>query len=437
MGGIADYSGSLVLELPLEEATFAAAQETDEPVLEALSLPPAEGEVPRYCRLPLSLIQTGEIADYHQAGQYFLSQPAERWAAYTLGTILSLAFEGKISLRKGLRLFIWSTVPEGKGVSSSAALEVASMVAVASLLGVPLEGAEVALLCQKVENLIALAPCGVMDQMTSALGQAGQLFALRCQPAQVLPSVPLPPGLAFWGIDSGVRHSVSGSDYTSVRVGAFMGYRIIAELAGLKVLPGDRPGLIQVEDPRWHGYLANIRPAEFEEHFLPHLPETISGEEFLDRYQGTTDPVTRVDPGRHYPVLAATAHPIYENARVERFAQLLGQEDVAEHLEELGQLMYGSHQSYSRCGLGTWQTDLIVELVQQAGPERGLYGAKITGGGSGGCVAVLGRQGADEAIRHICARYAAETGYHPYVFAGSSPGALAFGTFRLAGGPDR
>jgi L-arabinokinase len=141
--------------------------------------------------------------------------------------------------------------------------------------------------------------------------------------------------------------------------------------------------------------------------------------------------VTTIDPARRYPVLHPTAHPIYENARVERFAALLAEEPVEPHLEELGDLMYQSHESYSRCGLGTWQTDLIVELVRKHGPAHGLYGAKITGGGSGGCVAVLGSPKASRYVSEICKHYEAETGYRPYVFVGSSPGAIAFGTFRI------
>lgn len=67
-----------------------------------------------------------------------------------------------------------------------------------------------------------------MLQMSSALGQPSQLLALLCQPAEVQGCVPLPPGLAVWGIDSGLRHCVGGSDYGAVRVGAFMGLRILS-----------------------------------------------------------------------------------------------------------------------------------------------------------------------------------------------------------------
>ena len=58
----------------------------------------------------------------------------------------------------------------------------------------------------KVENLVVGAPCGAMDQLTSALGQAGALLALRCQPAEMLDLVAAPPSVRLWGIDSGIRH---------------------------------------------------------------------------------------------------------------------------------------------------------------------------------------------------------------------------------------
>jgi L-arabinokinase len=88
-------------------------------------------------------------------------------------------------------------------------------------------------------------------------------------------------------------------------------------------------------------------------------------------------------------------------------------------------MMYEAHDSYSACGLGSDGTDLIVDLVRQAGSAAGLFGAKITGGGSGGTVAVLGRDGTADVIERIAKRYSEVTGRDAYVFRGSSPGACA------------
>jgi len=330
---------------------------------------------------------------------------------------------------------ISSRVPSGKGVSSSAALEVATMQAVTAAFDIPIEGRETALLCQMVENLVVGAPCGVMDQMTSACGQANRLLAVLCQPAEIRGLIAIPEEIGFWGLDSGIRHSVSGADYGSVRAGAFMGYRILAALAGLKVTE-TKPGVtVRIDDSRWGGYLSNVTPSEFEQDYAMQLPQRIGGAEFLERYQGTTDPLTRIDPQGNYAVRVPTAHAIYEHHRVRVFAELLESlrgNPRERSLELLGELMYQSHASYSACGLGTAGTERLVELVRATGRGQGLYGAKITGGGSGGTVAVLGDRNAGKAIEKLAERYFEDTGHQPYIFAGSSPGSAAFGHLKLS-----
>jgi L-arabinokinase len=272
-----------------------------------------------------------------------------------------------------------------------------------------------------------------MDQMTSACGERDRLLRLRCQPGTIEGYSAIPRRFRFYGIDSGVRHAVTGADYGTVRAAAFMGYRIIADAAGLSARH-DGTGVV-VDDPTWNGYLANLSPRDYEERFRDRLPERMSGAEFLERFHGTTDRVTSIDPDRVYPVRSATAHPIYEQARVDEFARLLDElsKSPANHdvAAELGRLMHGSHASYSACGLGSDGTDRLVEMVAAAGADAGVFGAKITGGGSGGTVAVLGTESAESVVRDIAARYAAETGRVAEVFAESGPGAAQFGVERL------
>ena len=430
MGGIADYSGSLVLELPTAEATLVAVQASDDERLRIVSLSD-DGGPARSAAFPMAEIAALSVAGYAEARAYFRRDPSTAWTAYVAGTLVVLAREFGLALPHGVRILAWSRVPEAKGVSSSAALEVAAMLAVAGLLGRSMEGVELARLCQMTENHVVGAPCGIMDQITSALGRADHLLALRCQPADVQAFVGLPAGVAVWGIDSGIRHAVSGSDYTSVRTGAFMGYRILAHRAGLRLAPSDSPDAVQLIDPRWHGYLANLTPEEFASEFAPHLPDRLRGAEFLQRYGATTDRVTRVEPDRVYAVRQPTAHPIHENARVRRFAELLGQPASEAVMCQMGELMFASHVSYTACGLGSEGTDRLVERVREAGPAAGLFGAKITGGGSGGTVAVLGRSTAGPAVLDLARRYADEARRGGYVFCGSSPGACAFGVKRI------
>ncbi len=422
MGGIADYSGSLVLQWPLRVATFAAVQVVRAVEFRVVSLPAGDTGRLRVFELSCAEFQDMLRQSYDDLRAYFAARPADAWAAYVLGTAAVLAGARHLEFDGALRILVASSVPEGKGVSSSAALEVATMTALARLLDVELPGTELARLCQMAENLVVGAPCGIMDQMTAALGREGELLRLLCQPAELQGFLPLPAELAVWGLDSGIRHAVSGSDYTSVRVGAFMGYRIIAELAALPIAEQLDDCHVCIEDGRWRGYLANITAAEFEAEFAEHLPEAISGTEFLEHYGGTTDTVTRVEPGRVYAVRQPTAHPIYEHARVREFAELLEQPADERTCRRLGELMYESHASYSACGLGSDGTDLLVELVRRRGPAAGLYGAKITGGGSGGTVAVLGRPDAHTAVERIAADYAERTGRSTTLFSGSSNG---------------
>jgi galactokinase len=432
MGGIADYSGSLVLQMPIREATLVALEESEDREIRIVSIGSEADRRPvRAFDMELDALETdGKLIDYADARRLFQGEAQNRWAAYVAGVFLVLMREKGIRFAKGARILIDSKVPEGKGVSSSAALEVSVMCAVVAWQKLKMEPREIALLCQKVENLVAGAPCGVMDQMASACGKSNRLLALLCQPAELKEFVPIPEGIVIAGFDSGVRHAVTGAAYGDVRAGAFMGYRMIAELAKLRVSGPHGDGSIRVQDPRWRGYLANIEPSEFERLYAPSLPEAITGAEFIARYDGTTDSVTRVHAEKKYAIRTPTAHPIYEHSRVRAFAELLRGDPEPARLESLGEFMYQSHASYSACGLGEGRTDLLVQLCRKRGPESGAFGAKITGGGSGGTVAFLGFK-SQALVQAIAEEYARETGYTPYIFTGSSPGAAEFGTLRL------
>jgi len=426
MGGIADYSGSLVLQLPIKEATLSAVQLTSGRSIRIISLSANESGRQNYFEMPLGdFFDGGSAISYKSAKRYFKKNKPTQWAAYVAGAILVLIIEKDVRFAQGANILIYSNVPECKGVSSSAALQVAVMNAIIKAFGFAVQPHELASLCQKVENLVAGAPCGIMDQMTAVFGRENQLLALLCQLAELKPFIPIPEGISFWGIDSGIEHSVAGSDYTSVRVGAFMGQRIISELMD-RHFSESYPS-IQSQ------YLANITPSLYEKYFAAHIPEQMKGSEFIRRYHNTIDEVTEIDPRFVYNIRKPTVHPIYEHSRVGTFAELLTTPLTEDSCVKAGELMYQSHRSYSDCGLGTAGTDWLVALTGEFGPSKGLYGARITGGGSGGTVAVLGRREARHSVEKIAIKYSNETGYKPYLFSGSSMGALAFGCLILKG----
>lgn len=266
-----------------------------------------------------------------------------------------------------------------------------------------------------------------MDQMACSLGQANQIMSFCCRPPfKVLKPLRVPSDVLFYGIDSGVRHSVGGSDYTSVRIGAFMGLTIIRAYAKSRGF---------VKDPVC---LADLTPQDYLNQFQEIVPQTMSGEEFLKLYGHHGDQITQIDPSRVYEIKIPTEHPIHENARVQEFSsllELLGDKAASQDaMSRLGQLMFESHSSYSKCGLGSPETDLIVSLVSRytcsksVGPQA-LFGAKITGGGSGGTVCVLAKQNKSswEAICRIRSQYASKFGFKPRIFVGSSGGSAVFG----------
>ncbi|MGE5530846.1 MAG: galactokinase [Bacteroidota bacterium] len=412
MGGIADYSGSLVLEGTLSEAAYAAVQPRRDSKLRAMTV--KVKDVQQVVEFSLDdLFDAGRLKSYSQLGKLFDAEA--KWAGYVLGGLLALQKEKVVSgWSSGLNVMLCSDIPIGAGVASSAAIEVAAMKAIAAAFGIELEGLQLAKLCQIVENRIVGAPCGIMDQVTSALGQRGKLLALCCQPCEITGFHETPAGFRFVAINSGVKHSVGGTAYGRVRAGAFMGYKIMQTHCG-----GD-----------YGGYWCNVTPEQFEAEHECLLPEEMTGSDFIERYEKTDDTVTTVKPEMTYPVRQASRHPVYENARVRRFIDLLEKGDEPA-VTEAGKLMYAAHESYSACGLGCAETDLLVSLAKKLGPKRGFYGAKITGGGSGGTVAILVRAGTDDLVKQIAAEYREKTGIVAKVLTGSSEGAVAWGIREL------
>jgi L-arabinokinase len=368
LGGVADYSGSLVLEMPLRLTTrvtlteqparaweFVSAQEGRCTV--APGTPPAQ--VPKWVRYPY--------------GCFLLFCRTQHWQP-----------------RAGLRFAIRSRVPASMGVSSSAALEVATLRALEQLAGRKFTGTALARLAQRAENEIVGAPCGLMDQLTSAYGARGALLPILCRPDVLGEPVRLPPGVIAVGWPSGVKHAVTDSPYGTARAGAFMGRKLIERATGRRL-----------------AHATELTPAEVRGCPRTVLPTKISGRTFLVRAGGVDDPLSKIEAGRTYAVRAALSFPVEENFRAHAaVALLLGAtaQNREATLRAVGDLLYQSHAGYSSIGLGCPETDEMVAAVRALGPTRGFYGARVSGGGSGGTVVVLLRQAALPALQKLAAR---------------------------------
>ena len=151
---------------------------------------------------------------------------------------------------------------------------------------------------------------------------------------------------------------------------------------------------------------------------------------FLSGHQFHADPFSPLKEEVTYHVRANTRYAVEENERVQLFSELSKGASLSHSKRSfvlMGELMYQSHNAYSECGLGATATDFLVEMYRAAGVKKGIYGAKITGGGAGGTVAILAEKSAKPSIETIFALYQNAGFGDPYLFEGSSDGADAYG----------
>ncbi len=429
MGGNDDYTGGLVFESTIREATWAAAQLRKDGliVLKNQTATDAgwQGDV---------TIAYADLKDDAIVRDFSNSSSKIRWTAYVLGTLYYLRKKFPEQTQYGVQIYMESTVPLNRGVSSSAAIEVAVMKAAAAAYNIDLEGIELALACQWVENVIAESACGIMDQIAVVAGKEGFILPLVCQPCLPEPLIQLPNDLQIWGIDSGVSHQVSGIEYEAARAAAFMGYKIICDWEQIAVTVDSRSEIERYTDANWDGYLANLSASLFHEKYEPTLPVKMTSIEFLSKHEFHVDPYTPLKEGVVYHIQANTRYAVEENYRVQLFSELSRGASLAptkRAFKLMGELMYQSHFAYTECGLGAKATDFIVSLFRKQGTANGIYGAKITGGGAGGTVAILAEKNASEVIHKVFEEYAQSGMGDPYLFEGSSDGADAFGILKI------
>ncbi|MFI5154838.1 MAG: galactokinase family protein [Chitinophagales bacterium] len=429
MGGNDDYTGGLVFESTIREATNAATQLREDSLIELKSKTAAdEGWQGDFT------IDISSLSDENAVRMVANRSSSVRWTAYVLGNIFYLRKKYPGLVNSGIKVYMESTVPLNRGVSSSAAIEVAVMKSAAAAYGIDLAGTEIALACQWVENAIAESACGIMDQVAVVMGKQGFIVPMVCQPCNPEPLIRLPDDLKIWGIDSGVSHQVAGIEYEAARAAAFMGYKIICDNIQIPVTLDESSDIHRYKDPVWNGYLANLSRAEFHEKYETLLPVQCDRAVYLEEHKIHVDPFTMLREKVIYHVWANTKYAVEENQRVQFFSELSRGASASPSKRAfllMGELMYQSHYAYTECGLGSNATDFIVGLCKKEGIEKGIYGAKITGGGAGGTVAILADKNAGKTIEKIMELYTNAAMGKPYLFEGSSDGADTYGILAL------
>ena len=288
--------------------------------------------------------------------------PRKSWTDYVQGVVVVLQQSGR--RLRGANVLIHSEVPIGSGLSSSAAFEVATGLALLSNSGEPMKKLDLARACQRAENEFAGARCGIMDQFAACFGQAGHALLLDCRSLESRP-LPLPPEVALVICDSGVRHELAGGEYNTRRAQCEIGVRVLAR-----------------HRPQIHA----LRDATMDD---------------LERDRKELDEV----------VYRRCRHVITENARVLQAAEALEKGD----LREFGLLMAESHRSLREdYEVSCAELDLLEEL---AGHSAGAYGARMTGGGFGGCtINLVERHQVEEFRRSVSVGYQQATGRLPKIY---------------------
>ena len=328
IGEHTDYNFGFVLPVALDMATFVA------------TAPAADG------KLRLHSEQRGETREFDVARLNEVA-PAHEWTDYPIGVARQVAKLG-FAIQPA-NILIRSTVPEGSGLSSSAALEVSS--ALAFLNGRAVAPIELAKLCQRAEREFVGMPCGIMDQYISVFGREHSAVKIDCRSLDHQ-LVTLPDGVAFVAVNTMVKHALAGSAYKD---------RVAECAAAVSAIQQKFPSAASLRD--------------------------VASDQF-ESVAGLLPPV----------VARRARHVVTEDERVEQFVAASARGDV----DAMGKLMVASHRSL--------QYDYEVScveldfLVDQALLIDGVCGSRMTGGGFGGCTGTMLRPAAVEAFAERIAR---------------------------------
>ena len=341
IGEHTDYNLGFVLPVALDLATYIAAA------------PSADGKLRMYSE------NREELREFDVA-QLGSAQPAREWTDYPMGVAQELVRAGVAVA--GANLLIRSTVPDGSGLSSSAALEVAS--AMALLAGREFDRLELAKLCQRAERNFVGMPCGIMDQYISVFGRAHAAVEIDCRSLGHR-LVALPEGITFIAVNTMVKHALSGSAYRDrVRECA-------AAVEGFKDVYADVESLRDVSPEQLEGVASR-------------LPDVVA---------------------------RRARHVVTEDARVNQFVDASLGGDVT----GMGKLMVESHRSLQHdYEVSCAELDFLVDAALEI---EGVYGSRMTGGGFGGCTVTLLRAEAAGGFRKgIAEAYERKFGVVPGIY---------------------
>jgi galactokinase len=398
MGGLTEYSGTLALQLSLAEGVEAKAAFRNDNWLRIYSVHNQE-------TYSLNLEPFRKVAfpdsPYAMLQNSLKIQEKGVWSASLVGCYFALCYENRLPLR-GMDIWINNELPIGQGLATRTAIQVAVLRVIGNLYLLTFNKTHLPYLVKKADHLVLGIQTGLIDPLGVTFGVPGKILPVICQPDRVYNQLQLPPKLYFWAIQTGERMPEVErlKQIEVVRTASFMGYSLIAKMENVdpKTLADLRFQTGRTNLP-YSGYLSEINYNLYLEKHKDNLPETMSGEDFINQYSETIDTQFFVDRKIIYNVKNCTTHAVAENFRSRAFLQFLGaivpnalEKDEGfrkKHLSRMGAWLYESHESYLKCGLTDAKTDLLVDLAKKYGANREVYGAKVTSKGIGGTVCIM------------------------------------------------
>ena len=334
IGEHTDYTGGLVMPAAIDFSTWVAAGRREDRTIRAVS----EG-------FPGALEFSLDVAPKRQGN----------WTDYVAGVAATLEAAGH--RLRGANLVIHGEVPVGSGLSSSAAIEVATALALLKNSDLFMEPMQLALLCQRAENEFVGMRCGIMDQFISFFGRENHALMLDCR-SLTYGVVGLPSEASLVICNTMVKHELASTEYNRRREDCEAAARIIGPLRDLTM--------------------------DTFERLASNLPE---------------------------PVRKRSRHVVSENARVLQAAASLEQGDI----KAFGRYMGESHRSLrDDYEVSCRELDIMTEL---AGKLPGVYGSRMTGGGFGGCtISLVESSHVEDFVNQVTSGYARQTGLTPDVY---------------------
>jgi galactokinase len=343
IGEHTDYNDGFVMPCAVQFSTLVGFSPRDDGIIATLALD-----------------WQGQVDSFALAGDIAFNE-SQMWSNYIRGVVVAMQNTGYEV--PGCNLAITGNVPQGAGLSSSAALEIALVRALAQMSGHKLAPAEMAAIGQAAENDFVGCACGIMDQLISAAGREGFAVTIDCRSLELTPT-PIPVDLSLLIVNSNVQRGLVDSEYNLRRqqceaAAAFFGRESLRDVS------------------------------------LEMLRERAAG----------LDPV----------VLKRAQHVLDENQRVLDMQAAFEREDV----RTISRLMAHSHRSMRELfDITTPEINYLVEIIGAVIGERG--GVRMTGGGFGGCVvALLPEELVDEVTATVAGTYEAKTGLQETVYRSS------------------